>query len=214
MESLALDSVDELLGQANRLGHAVGAARQHPADRRRQRDPVAHGDVEGADVIAGPEDGSDPPAAEHKRRPPATPGRGLDVLADEARLGAPHARPVQEHSEVGGEAEAPRVSDPLAVEEPEVGSDPEATSGAEEDRPFAEGQVAGHVGERHTPFRPRRGHRVQARERHDRDAREDGAAVRREGAIGAGDEPDGPRPVADAEPPLERYLDLLGFTDR
>src|SRR3989337_2881300 len=121
MESLALEPVDELLGEADRLRHPVGAAREDPADRRGQRDPVAHGHVERANVVARSEDGPDPLALEQQGRPVAAVRTGLAMLPDEARLGAPDAGPVQEHSEVGGEAEASRVGDPLAVEEPVPG---------------------------------------------------------------------------------------------
>src|SRR3990172_2269086 len=192
MESLALEPVDELLGEADRLGHPVGAAREHPADRRGQRDPVADGHVERANVVARSEDGPDPLALE-RRGPPVAAGRpGLAMPPDEARLGAPDAGPVQEHSEVGGEAEASRVGDPLAVEEPEVGPDGEAPGGLEKARPFPEGQVARNVRKPPAPRGPGRGHRLQARKGHDGDAGPDGLAGRREGALGAGDEPDGP----------------------
>src|SRR3970282_379528 len=120
MESLALEPVDELLGEADRLGHPVGAAREHPADGRGPPEPVGPGHVERANVVARSENGSDPLALEHQGRPVTAVRTGLAMLPDEARLGAPDAGPVQEHSEVGREAEASRVGDPLAAQEPEV----------------------------------------------------------------------------------------------
>src|SRR3989304_1718890 len=114
MESLALEPVDELLGEADRLGHPVDAAREHPADRRGQREPVAHGHVERANVVARSEDGPDPLALEQQGRPVTAVRTGLAMLPDEARLGAPDAGPVQEHPEVGGGAEASRGGGPVA----------------------------------------------------------------------------------------------------
>src|SRR3990172_10911071 len=113
MESLALEPIDELLGEADRLGHPVGAAREHPADRRGKRDRVADGHVERANVVARSEDGPDPLALEHQGRPVAAVRTGLAMLPDEARLGAPDAGPGPEHSEGGGEAEAPRGGGPV-----------------------------------------------------------------------------------------------------
>ena len=115
---------------------------------------------------------------------------------------------------MGGEAEAPRVGDALAVEKPQVRPNAEAPSRAEEDRALPEREVAGNVGERHPPARPRRGHGQEARKGHHGDAGKDRPVVSRECAVGAGDEPNDPRPVPGAEPLLQRNLNLPGFADR
>src|SRR3972149_3700385 len=92
MESLALEPVDELFGEADRLGHPVGTAREHPANGRGQRDPVAHRHVERANVVARSEDGADPFALEHQGGPVAA-GRARAAPAGPGPGGATTAMP-------------------------------------------------------------------------------------------------------------------------
>ncbi len=99
---------------------------------------MADRDVERTDAIASPEHGSDRLTVKQQTRP-LTPSRtGLDVLSNEARLGAPDARPVQEHPQVSGETEPPRVGDPLSVKEPKIGACAKAADRAQEEGTFPE----------------------------------------------------------------------------
>jgi hypothetical protein len=92
---------------------------------------------------------------------------------------------------MAGQAEAPGVGQPLTVEETEIRGLAELAEGFQEQWPFAEREIAGNVGKPHAPRGPGRGHGIQTRKGHDGDAGPDRPAVRREGAVGAGDEPDG-----------------------
>src|SRR2546430_3752372 len=182
--------IDDLLGEADRFGHARAAAGQRPSDGLTYAHAVPGRNKERVHALARPHDRAHAAALEQKRRPIAAQAPRLVVLADEARLRAAHTGEIKEHAHMRGQAEAPRMSDALPVEEDQVGLLREALEGAQEERPFAEGQVAGHVREARSPGYRHRLHHGAVDGRPEDDGGPCPRSVAQIGQVGPGHEPD------------------------
>ncbi len=104
------------------------------------------GDEEGLYVCPGSQDGADYFILVGERRITSLfCGRRLE-FADESAFCAADGRFVQEQSQVGGESQAARMGDSLAVDEEDVGGDFEPFCRLDADGSFAERQQARYVG--------------------------------------------------------------------
>ena len=86
-------------------------------------------------------------------------GARLGVAPVQARLGNPDGGPLKPQPEVGGDPQAARVGNPLAVEQDEVGPGAELVPGGQDGRGLAEagaarGRMGRSAGQRRRPPRP------------------------------------------------------------
>ncbi len=119
---------------------------EHNADGTRQVAEMAHGDIDGLDPIPGPQD-SAKGSTLGGQRPPVTACRaGLVVRAEEPGLGAADGGDAQPQAHVAGQADPSGMSDPLPVQQQDVGPLAESLVGRDEGRCFAKAEQAGNVG--------------------------------------------------------------------
>jgi hypothetical protein len=140
-------AVRQPVGQADGFRQAVlvqgGLDR---GDGGREVDAVADRDEEGAAAGLTAHDGADDLALVFERRPVTGQRPWLGEAAEQPRLGDADGRPVQEHTQVAGEAEAPGMGEALAVDHDEFGRLVQHRQGRQGYRHLAEGEKAGAVG--------------------------------------------------------------------
>jgi hypothetical protein len=175
---------------------------------------MAGRDEYGGDSGPCPDGDADDLVLEHERGAGTPRRRQRAVLAHEARLGAARTGRREQQPRVAREAEAPGVSQTLAVEEDGVGSGLQPGEGGDERRDLAEAEEAGDVGK---PRRPGRGGRLDEVECRQADDDHRGVlAVRawRVGDVGAGDQTKLAPRRREAQSPPQRSLDLQRLSRR
>jgi hypothetical protein len=95
------------------------------------------------------------------------------------------------------------MSNPLTVEENEIGAILEFCEGAEEMRPLAEREIAGNVGKGDPTFNASRLYGKKLGEAHDHNACPGGLAVGREGQVSSRNKPDPSRATRETKPIAE-----------
>ncbi len=122
----------EHVGSAGWLGKAKpGHAGHHDAARVIQRDAMSDAHVEGLDMWAGPEDGTDNLMIVKKMH--GSPGGGgwIVMLAAQPTLGAPDGRSIEQQADMAGQAESTGMGHALSIEEEDVWFLPESANGGQ-----------------------------------------------------------------------------------
>lgn len=140
------------VGPAKRLGDSEpGGGPEDDPDGARDIDEMSRGYEKGADPRPGPDDGPDGPPVEPEAAAAAAPGTGLPEFADEPRLGAADRGDVEQDADMRGDAQPPRVGDPLPVDEEEIGRAAERRDGGQDDGTLPECQKSGDIGKDEFP---------------------------------------------------------------
>ncbi len=136
---------------------------------------------------------------------------GFPILADQTCLGAAERRQIEEHTEVAGQAEAPRMSSPLTVADDQVRRRLELREGLQQRGDLPEGQISRNVREAGPGPDTGHLHHLEALriEHHHRGVQIRAAAV--EGDVGAGHPSRRPPRVPLDHPTAQMLLECPGL---
>ena len=139
LSGAVLCAADTLVGQTCGFGQAEpGGAGEGNIDGVFESAEVADGDKEGFDGSFSSEDGADDIRTVGQKGIRAFFCRGIVEGSDEPAFGATDSRLFQEEAQMGSQAEAPWVSDALAVNEKGIGGGFEFFDGGDTCGGFAE----------------------------------------------------------------------------
>jgi hypothetical protein len=136
-----------LMCLALRLGKSASAATgEDPANRRFESNAVTNGDVDWLDLGPRSNRGTDYLSGVLDRGPIANGVAERPGLANQNRFRAANRGDVEEQANVGGDANSAGMSDPVTVDDDEIGLRVEIETSLNNCRRFPEGEETRHVG--------------------------------------------------------------------
>ena len=132
---------------ACRLGKAESiAASQNNLDGRVERQTMPDADINRSNPVAGANHGPDPFADMNQRRDRSSARMRFHGIADQNALGTTETRATDQHAEMAGQSETPRMSIPLSVEQKNVRFVTELANRSQNGRRFSKAEQSGNVG--------------------------------------------------------------------